>query len=325
MKTAVLCFSPQGTALAKKYFSEEDLYGKDFQRPIKKEAFGEIFSTYERIVFIGAAGIAVRYMAPFVEDKRRDPAVVVIDPLGRYVIPLLSGHLGGANGYALELAKTMGAEAVLTTASDSLGFEAIDVFAQKENVAFDDMVAMKNVAAAMVAGREILWYSEEISLPKYPHIKRVSSVEEADAEDGVVVSKRDVEINSGLQLVPRRIHLGIGSKKGTDSEALVAFIKKTLKAYAIHPAAVAAIHTIDIKKEEPAIVYAAKELGVPLKIYTAEELARNEDRCSGSDFVKATVGVSSVSCTAAYMGGEAMIAEKICEGGFTLTITEERR
>ena len=86
MKTAVLCFSPQGAALAKKYFSEGDLFGKDFQRPIKKEDFGGIFDGYDRIVFIGAAGIAVRYMAPFVEDKRKDPAVVVIDPLGRYVI-----------------------------------------------------------------------------------------------------------------------------------------------------------------------------------------------------------------------------------------------
>ena len=307
------------------YFSDEDLFGKDFQRPIKKEDFGGIFNGYDRIVFIGAAGIAVRYMAPFVADKRRDPAVVVIDPVGRYVIPILSGHLGGANAYAVELAKAMGAEAVLTTASDSLGFEAIDVFAQRENYAFDDMVAMKEVAAAMVAGRQIPWYSEEDALPAYPHIKRVTSMDAADVKDGVVVTTKDVEIRSGLQLVPRRIHLGIGSKKGTDPQTLVELIKKTLKTYAIHPMALAAIHTIDIKKEEPAIVYAAKAFGVPLKIYTAEELSRNENRCEGSDFVRATVGVSSVSCTAAYMGGEMMIAEKIREEGFTLSITKEKR
>lgn len=325
MKTAVLCFSPQGAALAKEYFSEADLFGKDFQRPAKKEDFGSIFSGYDRIVFIGAAGIAVRYMAPFVEDKRKDPAVVVIDPMGRYVIPILSGHLGGGNGYAVKLAKAMGAEAVLTTASDSLGFEAIDVFAQKENYAFEDMVAMKEVAAAMVAGREIPWYSEEDALPSYPHIKRVASIEAADVKEGVVVTTKDVEIKRGLQLVPRRIHLGIGSKKNTDPEALVALIKKTLKTYAIHPMALSAIHTIDIKKEEAAILYAAKQLNLPLKIYTAEELSKNDDRCSGSDFVKATVGVSSVSCTAAFMGGEEMIAEKIAEAGLTLSITKEIR
>lgn len=325
MKTAVLCFSPQGAALAKKYFSEEDLFGKDFKRPMKKDDFGGIFNEYDRIVFIGAAGIAVRYMAPFVEDKRRDPAVVVIDPVGRYVIPLLSGHLGGANAYAEEVAKAMDAEAVLTTASDSLGFEAIDIFAQRKNYAFENMAAMKEVAAAMVAGREIHWYSEEDALPDYPHINRVASIEAADVKDGVVISTKDVEIKSGLQLVPRRIHLGIGSKKGTDPEDLVALIKKTLKTYAIHPMALAAMHTIDIKKEEPAIVFASKAFGVPLKIYTAEELSRNEYRCVGSDFVKATVGVSSVSCTAAYMGGEIMIAEKICEEGFTLSITKEKR
>lgn len=311
--------------MAKQYFSEADLFGKDFQRPAKKEEFGSIFSGYDRIVIIGAAGIAVRYMAPFVEDKRKDPAVVVIDPMGRYVIPILSGHLGGGNGYAVKLAKAMGAEAVLTTASDSLGFEAIDVFAQKENYAFEDMVAMKEVAAAMVAGREIPWYSEEDVLPSYTHIKRVSSIEAADVKGGVVVTTKDVEIKRGLQLVPRRIHLGIGSKKNTDPEALVALIKKTLKTYAIHPMALSAIHTIDIKKEEAAILYAAKQLNLPLKIYTAEELSKNDDRCSGSDFVKATVGVSSVSCTAAFMGGEEMIAEKIAEAGLTLSITKETR
>lgn len=231
-----------------KYFSDESLFGKDFQRPIKKEDFGGIFNGYDRIVFIGAAGIAVRYIAPFVADKRRDPAVVVIDPVGRYVIPILSGHLGGANAYAVELAKAMGAEAVLTTASDSLGFEAIDVFAQRENYAFDDMLAMKEVAAAMVAGRQIPWYSDEDALPDYPHIKRVTSMDAADVKDGVVVTTKDVEIRSGLQLVPRRIHLGIGSKKGTDPQTLVELIKKTLKTYAIHPMALAAIHTIDIKR-----------------------------------------------------------------------------
>lgn len=325
MKTAVLCFSPQGAALAKRYFSEADLFGKDVQHPIKKDDFGAVFNHYDRIVFIGAAGIAVRYMAPFVADKRKDPAVVVIDPVGRYVIPLLSGHLGGANAYAVKLAKAMGAEAVLTTASDSLGFEAIDLFAQKENYAFWDVKAMKDIAAAMVAGREILWYSEEDALPEYPHIKRVPSIEAADVNDGVVVTTKDIEIKRGLQLVPRRIHLGIGSKKGTKPEALVALIKKTLKTYAIHPMALSAIHTIDIKKDEPAIVFAAKEFGVSLNIYSAEELSTNENRCRGSDFVKATVGVSSVSCTAAYMGGESLIAEKISEGGFTLSITEEKR
>ena len=157
------------------------------------------------------------------------------------------------------------------------------------------------------------------------HIKRVPSIEAADVNDGVVVTTKDIEIKRGLQLVPRRIHLGIGSKKGTDSRVLVEFIKKTLKTYGIHPMAIAAIHTIDIKKDEPAIVFAAKEFGVPLNIYSAEELSINENRCRGSEFVKATVGVSSVSCTAVYMGGESLIAEKISEGGFTLSITEEKR
>ena len=320
-----MCFSPGAAELGRRYFSEAELFGKDFKRPIKKEDFGKLFNHYERIVFIGAAGIAVRYIAPFVTDKRCDPAVVVIDPAGRYVIPILSGHLGGANAYAVKLAKAMGAEAVLTTASDSLGFEAIDLFAQKENYAFEDMKAMKDVAAAMVAGREIPWFSEDSARPDYPHIKPVATVDDADVKGGVVVSVKDYATKSGLQLVPRRIHLGIGSKKGTDPEALVILIKKTLKTYKIHPLAVAAIHTIDIKKDEPAIVFAAKEFNAPLKIYRAEELSKYENRCAGSDFVKATVGVSSVSCTAAYMGGEALIAEKIAEGGFTLSMTKEIR
>ncbi len=323
MKTAVLCFSPQGAALAKNYFSHFDLYGKDFHRSVKKENFGALFSSYDRLIFFGATGIAVRYIAPWVEDKGKDPAVVVIDPLGRYVIPILSGHLGGANALAVELAKMLGAEAILTTASDSLGFEAMDIFAQRADYAFDDRKAMKNIAAAMVAGKTIRWFSEEALKPDYAFIQPVDHWEAADVVDGVVVSRKNVDVKYALRLVPRRIHVGVGSRKGTDGVDLVALIKSVLEELDRHPLSISAIHTIDVKKDEPSIVYASETLKVPLRIHRAESLRKYEGRCTGSEFVKATVGVSGVSCPAALMGAEHILAEKVRSHGLTVTVTEE--
>lgn len=323
MKKAILCFSPQGSAIANRFFSSDDRYGKDFENSAKKEDFARIFFDYPCIVFIGAVGIAVRYIAPYVEDKRTDPAVIVVDPSGRYVIPILSGHLGGANEISLEIAETLGAEAILTTASDRLGFESIDLFAKKNHYAIASMERMRKIASAMVAGREILFYSKKKPRPDYEKIRVASSVDEADREGGVVVSNRRLFLKKALQLIPRTVHLGVGSKKGTEAEPLFALIEASFKACGIDPRALAAVHTIDLKKEEESIRTVCSKLNVPLFFYKASELARYEGRCSGSAFVKKTVGVASVSCPAALMGGDKIRVEKVRNAGFTITLTEE--
>lgn len=323
MKTAVLVFSPQGGELAARYFSSYDLYGKSFGNNVSKKAFENIFRSYDRIVFISAMGIAVRYLAPVLRDKREDPAVAVTDPTGRYVISVLSGHLGGANDFTVELAKKIGAVPVITTASDHLGYTSIDLFAKENHYLIADMKRMKEVAAAMVAGEPVYFYSEKKPRPDYPHLVEAKSAEEADAERGVVVSYDAREMTRGLQLIPKVLHLGIGSKKGTKVEDLTALVEKTFVENGWDMRAIFAAHTIDIKRNERSIKSFCENLKIPLKDYDANTLSEKEGRCGGSDFVKKTVGVKAVSCPAALMGGDNLLVEKVSSSGLTLSVTEE--
>ena len=115
-----------------------------------------MFSTCELLIFVGATGIAVRGIAPFVQDKRTDPAVLTMDEAAAYVIPLLSGHIGGANELAEWLAEDLQATAVITTATDINHKFAIDVFARKNNLWISDMKLAKEVSADILQGKKIL-------------------------------------------------------------------------------------------------------------------------------------------------------------------------
>lgn len=115
-----------------------------------------MFATHKLLVFVGAVGIAVRGIAPFVGDKRTDPAVIAIDEAATYVIPLLSGHIGGANENARWLAEDLSAIAVITTATDINQKFAVDVFAKKNNLQISDMKLAKEVSADILLGKKIL-------------------------------------------------------------------------------------------------------------------------------------------------------------------------
>ena len=323
MKAAVLVFSPQGAELAARHLSEYDLYGKNFGNNVSKEDFEAIFNTYDRIIFIGAVGIAVRYLAPVLRDKRKDPAVVVIDPTGQYVISVLSGHLGGANDFAREIAAIIGAVPIITTASDHLGYTSIDLFAKENNYVIADMKRMKEIAAAMVSGEPVYFYSERNVRPDYPHIVQAHSIEEALERKGIVVSYDALCMDDGLQLIPKVLHLGIGSKKGTKVEDLTALVEKTFVENGWDLRAISVAHTIDIKGDEESIKTFCKAAAIPLNVYDAKTLSKKESFCGGSDFVKQTVGVKAVSCPAALMGGDRLLVEKVSSSGLTLSVTEE--
>lgn len=114
----------------------------------------------EGVIFVGASGIAVRTIAPYLKSKTTDPAVLVIDEAGRYVISLLSGHIGGANRLALLVAGLIGAEPVITTATDVNGKFAVDVFAKDNQLAIDSMKAAKEISAAILRGEPVGVYCE---------------------------------------------------------------------------------------------------------------------------------------------------------------------
>ncbi len=141
--------------------------GKELAQPVK-EWCKQAFSQSHVLIFVGAVGIAVRLIAPFLRDKFQDPAVLAVDEQGNYMIPILSGHVGGANAWAVYLARELGAVAVVTTATDLYGKFAVDVFAARNGLVMTDRVLAKEISAAVLAGEKVGFYCEGEVLGELP-------------------------------------------------------------------------------------------------------------------------------------------------------------
>ena len=161
MQIEIISFTGQGSSLAEKIKEIMKVYGNvqvtsGKEKNISLQTWTEnAFSKAQVLIFVGAAGIAVRAIAPFVQDKFKDPAVLVVDEKGTYVIPVLSGHVGGANAYALQLAEKLQAQAVITTATDINQKFAVDVFAKKNQLFIKDRAWAKEISAAILGGEKI--------------------------------------------------------------------------------------------------------------------------------------------------------------------------
>ena len=147
-ETAVYAYTERGRELAARI---EELLREAGYRCIRAEV-GETFARCEALVFVGASGIAVRKIAPFVKDKFQDPAVLCLDEYGRFVIPLLSGHVGGANELARLIGRQLGAAVAISTATDLNGRFAVDVFAKKNGLAIMSRENAKRISAALLRG-----------------------------------------------------------------------------------------------------------------------------------------------------------------------------
>ena len=172
MKLSIICFSLTGLETASRLKTEFEKQGhrvllaskskylKDsIQESVSKWTESR-FSSDDGILFVGACGIAVRSIAPYVASKKSDPAVLVIDECGKFVISLLSGHLGGANELALTASEILNAQAVVTTATDLHQRFAVDIFAKKNGCDIVNMTAAKEISAAVLAGEKVGFYSE---------------------------------------------------------------------------------------------------------------------------------------------------------------------
>ncbi len=285
------------------------------------------FNDYDGIVFISATGIAIRYIAPFIRDKKTDPAIIVIDDLKRYVISLLSGHLGGANDLSNYLAKKLGALAIVTTATDGRGIEAIDVYAKRKGYFMPNMEGVKRLTSLMVNGDKLGIYSPYPEDINYKNLVKLESLDniDKDIKGIIIVSNKILNLDLGIEytvLVPKNINIGIGCKKGVDGARIYKSIVDTLKEKNIYMEAIRALGTVEIKKDEAGILETRDRLRVPLKIFTVEELKTVEDRFEGSEFVKKTIGVSCVSEPAAYLLGKNMLVLKSTHNGITISVSE---
>ncbi|MBQ3423988.1 MAG: cobalamin biosynthesis protein [Clostridia bacterium] len=269
------------------------------------------------LVFVGAVGIAVRAVAPHVKNKTTDPAVVCVDELGHHVIPILSGHIGGANAFARDIADTLGGVAIITTATDIHGRFSVDTFAAEHRMAISDMGLAKRVSLEILK-RDVPFFSDG----PCPNILPEGLIFEDKGELGICVSIHPLKpFQNTLLLVPRVLQVGIGCRKGVDERTIERAIRTVLKENDLCTEAIAGVASIDIKSKEQGLIACCRKNGWPLVFYTAEQLKEVPGRFSVSEFVLETVGVGCVCERAAAMTGQLIVNKTILDS-VTVAVSE---
>ena len=286
-----------------------------------QDSTAESFPISDALIYIGACGIAVRAIAPFVQDKTTDPCVVSIDEYGKYVIPLLSGHIGGGNELALEIADILHATPVISTATDLNHKFAVDVFASKNGLKISDMQLAKKISAAILDGEKI-GISASMPLENVPLELTVDT--KVSTRLGISISPftDNAPYPETLTLVPRQIVLGIGCKKGISCDEMASFVERILLENQIHPASILAIASIDLKKDEPCLKALAAKYQVPFYTYTAETLSNAKGAFHSSAYVQKITGVDNVCERAAITcaGTDILTLPKTADNGKTIAI-----
>jgi cobalt-precorrin 5A hydrolase len=300
-----------------------------------KDMDGKSFRAYSALIYIMAMGIVVRSIAPYIQDKRIDPAVICIQSLGEYVIPVLSGHLGGANALAIKLAETLDAKAIITTASDLFQTTAMDLFAEKHQLVIDDFEDAKIITALLIEKKCVELINESsllLELPETHDLKQVDHVTNR-SEGLVIISNRHKKVLASdiqgelpqLHLIPQNLVVGIGCKKNKPFSEINTFLKTCLEDCGLDQRAIGKIASIDLKKDEAGILQLSRKLNVPFITYSQEDIKKIEEQFPISAFVKESIGVGSVSMPAGFLaskGGLCLMQRKAYKG-ITLSIWEE--
>lgn len=314
MKLAFLAFTEKGFALAK---SLAESLGGSAMRCGKPDSLSEWtkkhFADSQGLVFVGAVGIAVRAIAPYIEKKWKDPAVVAVDECAQFAVPLLSGHLGGANSLARAVSEVCGAQAVITTATDVNGIFAVDEWARCQGLSVIDPEHIKLISAKLLAGGSIKVYSQyPIDGECPPSVEKTDTLP-ADVAVSVFSEK------SVLSLAPKSIVLGVGCRKGTPQSTIEAVFERFLKESGLHREAVYAAASIDLKKDESGLIDFCRSNGWEFKTCSAEELRNVPGEFTKSSFVSQITGVDNVcERSAVFVSGGALYAKKFAADGVTM-------
>lgn len=354
MKMSVICFTDRGSGLAlriRQVIGEQfhiTLYEKRKNRiekstgQIKESVIrpcegsvcawaGRQFEQGSAILFIGACGIAVRAIAPWLKDKLLDVPVLVADEAGCYVIPILSGHYGGANELAKIIADALGAEAVITTATDINHRFAVDVFAKKNRLHICNKDGIKCVSAAVLAGKAVQIIGRSGYTGRLPervcYVPKEALAEAAGEEKAtILISPYRSSLRVDLTLCPKALVIGIGCRKGKSRQELACFLEQQLQRLWIRPEAIAAIASIDEKREETGLCELAVQYGVAFLTFSKERLQAMQGTFHGSAFVTAQMGVDNVcerAALAACQGAGRLILPKTVQQGMTIAIAEQ--
>lgn len=310
MNTALITFTDNGKELAERLiesvplFSDADAFhahGND-DRDSLHNFIRDHFKKGAAIVFIGATGIAVRLIAPLVEDKMTDPAVVVLDETGKYVIPVLSGHIGGANELSGKIASAIGAIPVITTATDLNDKFAVDIYAKENGLELPKKADIVEISAKVLDGARV-------------------KIKNDPSEDSVYITVDEAQYT----LARKPYVLGIGCKKGIRRSQIEGYINSVLDDYRLDISDIGLVATIDLKKNEPGLIEWCRAHKKHLLTFTAAELMRQEGDFTGSDFVRKNTGSDNVCERAVVAAGCRLYAKKMSNSGVTVAIGKKDR
>lgn len=282
---------------------------------------GRAFETADALLFVSACGIATRAIAPYVADKFCDPAVVCMDEKGQFAIPILSGHVGGANELARRVARLCGGVAALTTATDVNDVFAVDEWARSQDLAIVERELAKQVSAALLEGVPVGFcspYAVGGTLPA----GLVDNPVEGTVKLGIAVGPdaTSLPFAQTLHLVPRVAVVGVGCKRGVSAEDVLALVDACLEEAHVASEAVHTLASIDVKAGEPGLLAAARERGWKPRFHSAQELLSVPGSFSASEFVRQTVGVDNVCERAACATGERLLLGKRAARGVTVAV-----
>jgi cobalt-precorrin 5A hydrolase/precorrin-3B C17-methyltransferase len=293
----------------------------------------ETWEGYKSLIFIMAAGIVVRTIAPLIKDKKTDPAVIVLDEKGRHAVSLLSGHLGGANERAREIAGFLGGEAVITTASDVDGLTSIDLWARDNDLEIEDWKLLPRIATRLINRKKLTVYSDmEMRLPH-----DFSKVADPACADLLITNRISPlnpplikggrqEAKGSLYLRPKNLVVGIGCNRGTSADEIERVLRKTLDEHNLSFTAVRSIATIDLKADEPGIGIFSKRHSLAVLTFGPEEL-NTVPGISRSEAAFRATGAKAVAEPAAILasGAGALLVPKQKAGNVTVAVAEIRK
>ena len=327
MKVALIAFTKRGFDLARRVAEELEEAG---DKPTLAKGFGadkaslstwtkENFATCDALIFVGAAGIATRSISPYVKSKLSDPAVVVMDEAGQWCIPILSGHVGGANDLARRIADLSGAQAVITTGTDISGLFSVDSWAVSQGLVIANPHSIEVVSGKLLSGSEVTLVTEAPITGRKPKRVRVldASPETAKKADVYVGISTDA---AGLRLIPVCVVLGMGCRRGTPVDAITAAASRFLSDNHVDRRGVCAVASIDLKADEQGLVAFARKRGFEFLTFPAEVLAEQQGEFTPSEFVSDVTGVDNVCERAAVAAGGTLVAGKTVMGDVTVAL-----
>ena len=338
MTLRLIAFTPRGTLLARdlarglaqkghtcearsfRPFPDEN--GQPVLPPMERETLArwtqDAFREADGLIFVSACAVAVRAVAPFLQSKHTDPAVVAVDEAGTFAVSVLSGHTGGANRLAEEVAALTGAVPVVTTATDRSGLLALDDWAARNGWRLEHPERVKEISAALLAGGTVTFQSDfpfRGPLPRgyFP----------GEVQPRVWFTWKAGEKGNALKVLPPALWVGIGCRRGASKEQIAAAVDAALRAGGLSPLAVAGAATIHMKKDEPGLLAFCEEQGWPLKIFSPEELAAQPGEFTASPFVQKVAGVDNVcerAAVAAASQSPRLLVKKTALDGVTAAV-----